>query len=117
AVSFNESYTPLHNWLYLSGVSAGGVLGALALRKLKKLEPNHFHLHDYLGHVAEHRSLAIWGLMATLGLMAFPLTPSFIGEDLIFSHIRESQILLAFFNSMTFVIGGIALVRIYARLF
>jgi NADH:ubiquinone oxidoreductase subunit 4 (subunit M) len=49
--------------------------------------------------------------------MGFPITPSFIGEDLIFSHIHENQYLLAIINSSGFIFGGIAIIRIYARLF
>jgi hypothetical protein len=49
--------------------------------------------------------------------MGFPISPTFIGEDLIFSHIRAEQFMLAFFNSMAFIMGGISVVRKYARLF
>jgi NADH:ubiquinone oxidoreductase subunit 4 (subunit M) len=52
-----------------------------------------------------------------MGLMGFPITATFIGEDLIFTHIREDQFLLSFFNGLSFVVGGIALIRMYARLF
>jgi len=52
-----------------------------------------------------------------LGATGFPITPTFIGEDLIFSHIREDQLVLAFFTSLSFVIDGLAIIRIYARLF
>jgi NADH:ubiquinone oxidoreductase subunit 4 (subunit M) len=50
-------------------------------------------------------------------LAGFPITPSFVGEDLIFSHIHEDQIALAFFTAMSLVINGLATVRIYARVF
>jgi NADH:ubiquinone oxidoreductase subunit 4 (subunit M) len=49
--------------------------------------------------------------------MGFPLSPTFIGEDLLFSHIHEDQYLLAFFAALAFVMEGIAAVRIFARLF
>jgi NADH:ubiquinone oxidoreductase subunit 4 (subunit M) len=49
--------------------------------------------------------------------MGFPISPTFIGEDLIFSHIRSDQFFLAFFNSLAFIMGGIAIIRMYARLF
>jgi NADH:ubiquinone oxidoreductase subunit 4 (subunit M) len=56
-------------------------------------------------------------LIVSLGLAGFPITPTFIGEDLIFSHIHDHQFLLAFFNSMGYIMGGISIIRIYARLF
>jgi NADH:ubiquinone oxidoreductase subunit 4 (subunit M) len=49
--------------------------------------------------------------------MGFPITPTFIGEDLIFSHIHENQVILACINALGFIIGGISLIRLYARLF
>jgi NADH:ubiquinone oxidoreductase subunit 4 (subunit M) len=47
----------------------------------------------------------------------FPITPTFIGEDLMFTHIHEDQPLLAFFVGLSFIIDGIAIIRIYARVF
>jgi formate hydrogenlyase subunit 3/multisubunit Na+/H+ antiporter MnhD subunit len=56
-------------------------------------------------------------LLACLGLAGFPITPSFIGEDLIFSHIHSSQLALAFFTAFSLVINGLATMRIFARVF
>lgn len=55
--------------------------------------------------------------MCCLGVSGFPITPTFIGEDLIFSHIHENQMLLAFFVALSTIIDGIAIIRIYARIF
>jgi formate hydrogenlyase subunit 3/multisubunit Na+/H+ antiporter MnhD subunit len=52
-----------------------------------------------------------------LGLSGFPITPTFIGEDLIFSHIHEDQIVLACFVTLSFIIDGLSIIRMYARLF
>ncbi|MES2837771.1 MAG: proton-conducting transporter membrane subunit [Bacteroidota bacterium] len=116
AVSFNENYKLDHIALYLSGVVLAGIFGYFILRKLKKLE-NHIHLDDFQGHSYEHPRLAFLFLLTALGLSGFPVTPTFIGEDLIFSHIHENQILLAFLVSFSFIIDGIALIRMYARIF
>jgi formate hydrogenlyase subunit 3/multisubunit Na+/H+ antiporter MnhD subunit len=61
--------------------------------------------------------LAFIFFLACLGVTGFPITPTFIGEDLIFSHIHENQIILAFFVSLSFIIDGLAIIRIYARIF
>ena len=55
--------------------------------------------------------------MACLAVIGFPITPTVIGEDLIFTHIREDQLVLAFFVAMSFVLDGLAIIRIYARVF
>jgi NADH:ubiquinone oxidoreductase subunit 4 (subunit M) len=49
--------------------------------------------------------------------MGFPITMSFIGEDLILSHIHNADFLLAFLMSLSFIMGGIAAIKMYARLF
>jgi NADH:ubiquinone oxidoreductase subunit 4 (subunit M) len=49
--------------------------------------------------------------------MGFPITPTFIGEDLIFTHIHEDQVALATIVALSFIIDGLAIIRIYARVF
>ena len=116
AISFNEHFSMNEAVFYLSGVSVAGLIGYFTIQRLAKLEGkpdlNQFHGHSY-----EHPKLALLFLLACLGLMAFPITPTFIGEDLIFSHIHENQVVLAFFTALSFVVDGISVVRIYSRLF
>ncbi len=117
AVGFNDLFDFSDTLLYLSGISVLGGLGYLALNHLKKREKIHFSLNEYFGHAYEYSLLSTVVLLCGLGLMGFPISPSFIGVDLIFSHIQQPQIYLATVASLSFVIGGIAVVRIYARLF
>jgi NADH:ubiquinone oxidoreductase subunit 5 (subunit L)/multisubunit Na+/H+ antiporter MnhA subunit len=117
AIAYNEKVEFIEIELYLSGVLALGIAGIIILQKLKKTEPKHYNLFRYNGHVYEHRKMAFAFFVSCLGVMGFPITGTFIGEDLLFSHIREHQILLAFINALSYIIGGIALIRLYARLF
>jgi len=117
AVSFNEHYDRSQTVIYLSGVIIAGLVGYIGLNQLKKKESGYFDLNQYYGHVYEHPKFSYIFFLACLGLMGFPITATFIGEDLIFSHIHEDQFVLAFVNSLSFILGGISLVRIYARLF
>jgi NADH:ubiquinone oxidoreductase subunit 5 (subunit L)/multisubunit Na+/H+ antiporter MnhA subunit len=116
AISFNEHFNADHIFLYLSGIGAAGLIGLLMLNYLRKRE-THFDLNNFHGHAFEYPKLAFGFLLAALGMSGFPITPSFIGEDLIFSHIHSDQIALVLINSMSFVITGLAIIRIYARLF
>jgi NADH-quinone oxidoreductase subunit L len=117
AVSFNENYDYSENIIYLSGILVAGISGFICLQLLRKKELKYRYLDQYNGHVKEYPTLSFCFLISALALMGFPITPSFIGEDLIFSHIHQDQFLLGLFNSISFVLGGIALIRIYARLF
>ena len=103
--------------IYLSGVVILGIVGFFLLTFLKAKEPKYFSLNRYYGHAFEHPRLAFAFLVCSLGIMGFPITPTFLGEDLLFSHIQEDQVFLAVFNALSYIIGGISVVRIYARLF
>ncbi|NOT74322.1 MAG: hypothetical protein HOP08_05285 [Cyclobacteriaceae bacterium] len=116
AISFNEHFTYQHTLLYLSGVAVAGVLGFLCLRRLKTLE-NNIDLDQFHGHSYEHPKIAFVFLISCLGLAGFPITPTFVGEDVIFSHIHEDQPILALFVALSFIIDGLAIIRIYARVF
>ncbi|MDO1446026.1 proton-conducting transporter membrane subunit [Rhodocytophaga aerolata] len=116
AVSFNEHFKFNQTLLYLTGVLVAWAVGYICLLRLKLREKsitlNHFH-----GHAYKHPALAVVFLLACLGLSGFPITPTFIGEDLLFSHIHEDQFLLAFFVALSFILDGLAIIRMYARVF
>ncbi len=116
AIGFNEEFDLNEIYFYLSGVVLSGSIGFWILRKIQKIEPG-IDLSEFHGHVYEHPKMALVFLMACLGLSGFPITPTFIGVDLLFAHIKEDQILLAFFLSMSFVVGGLSVIRLYARVF
>jgi formate hydrogenlyase subunit 3/multisubunit Na+/H+ antiporter MnhD subunit len=116
AISFNENFTFDEIHLYLIGVAVAGVVGFAALNRLHLLEGT-IDLDQFHGHSYRHPKISLVFLLACLGATGFPITPTFIGEDLIFSHIHEDQLLLAFFTSLSFVVDGLAIIRIYARVF
>jgi NADH-quinone oxidoreductase subunit L len=116
AISFNEKFSFSHHIWYLSGVLLGGIIGYFSLRKLKK-EVKLFSLSKFFGYSAEHPKYAFVFLLACLMLAGFPISPTFIGEDLVFSHIHQNQYLLALFISLSLIIDGLALIRIYSKLF
>jgi NADH:ubiquinone oxidoreductase subunit 5 (subunit L)/multisubunit Na+/H+ antiporter MnhA subunit len=116
AISFNELFSISHSVIYLSGVLISGLLGSYVLLKLNKAEPN-LNLNSYQGHVFEHKWLGFLFLLASLGLAGFPITPTFLGEDLFYSHIHEDQLVLTLLVSMNLIISGLVLMRIYSRVF
>jgi NADH:ubiquinone oxidoreductase subunit 5 (subunit L)/multisubunit Na+/H+ antiporter MnhA subunit len=117
AISFNETYGFVQFLIYLLGIAVSGAVGFACIQKLKKSEPAYSDLNQYYGHVYEYPVLSFVFLLSALGLMGFPITMTFIGEDILYSHIRENQFLLALFAALSFIMGGVALIRIYARLF
>jgi NADH-quinone oxidoreductase subunit L len=116
SISFNEHFSLSHISLYLSGILVAGIFGYLTLRRIKRLEGN-IDLDRFHGHVYVHPKIAFAFFIACLGVSGFPITPSFIGEDLIFSHIHEDQILLALLTALSLIMDGLAIIRIFARVF
>lgn len=116
-VSFNETFDFSQTLIYLSGVTIAGALGYWLLDQVRKKEPDHFDLNQYYGHGSRFPKYGLFFLLTALGVMGFPISPTFIGLDLIYSHIHEDQYLLASFAAISFILGGIALIRIYARVF
>ncbi|WP_448518643.1 proton-conducting transporter transmembrane domain-containing protein [Rhodoflexus sp.] len=117
AVSFNEDFDMMHTAFYLSGVIVSGLVGLVCLQILKQREPAFFDLENYYGHIYEYPKMGFVFLLATLGMIGFPITLTFIGEDLLLSHVHENQYLLAFFIALSFVMDCVALLRLYSRLF
>jgi NADH-quinone oxidoreductase subunit L len=116
AISFNEAFNLKHAAWYLSGVIIFGIVGFSCLRFLRILEKN-IGLNRFHGHSLVHPRLALVFLVSCLAVAGFPITPTFIGEDLIFTHIHQNQLFLAFCVAFSFIINGLAIVRIYARVF
>ena len=116
AISFNENFEFNQVHLYLSGVIVAGIAGYFILNKLRNIEGN-IGLDQFHGHSYKHPKLALLFFLCCLGLSGFPITPTFIGEDVIFSHIHANQIALASFTALSLIIDGLAIIRIYARVF
>ncbi len=116
AVLYNELFDYSHTAIYLSGVVVSALVGYGSLRYLLKREPG-TDLNGFYGHSFEYEKLSGVFLLSCLGLAGFPITTTFLGEDLLYSHIQLNQFFLALFVSMSFIFSGLALIRMYARLF
>jgi NADH-quinone oxidoreductase subunit L len=116
AISFNEQFTFDQVHVYLSGIVIAGILGFVCLRWLKTREGS-IDLDQFHGHSYKHPGLALLFLLCCLAASGFPITPTFVGEDLMFSHIHEDQAFFALMVSLSFIIDGLAIMRIYARIF
>jgi NADH-quinone oxidoreductase subunit L len=116
AISFSELFTFQEAAFYLGGVGVSGIVGLWVLTRLKQLTPV-LSLSQFHGYASRYPVLAFVFLLACLGVSGFPITTTFIGEDLVFSHIHEHQILLAFLVAMSYLVDGLALIRLYSRVF
>lgn len=115
-ISFNENFEFGQIYFFLSGVVFTSLLGLWVIRKLFALEKT-VGLGQFQGYAHKHPKLSFLFLIACLGLMGFPITPTFIGEDLLFTHIREDQAILALLTALSFIVNGLALIRVFSKIF
>ncbi|HEX7414702.1 MAG TPA: proton-conducting transporter membrane subunit [Bacteroidia bacterium] len=116
AISFNEQFEYTQIYLYLSGIVVFGILGYICLYKLQSLEGT-IDMNQFLGYSYKYPRIAFFFLLSCLGLAGFPITPTFIGEDLIYTHIHEGQLVLVLYSALSFIVVGISLIRMYSRIF
>lgn len=116
AISLNAHVAFNQLAIYLSGTIVSAMAGYGCLTTLKSSEGN-IDLDGYHGHAYEQPTLAFIFLLSCLGLLGFPITPTFIGIDILFSHIRLDQVILIILTSLSFVFIELSALRIYGRIF
>ncbi len=102
--------------LYLSGSVGAFIGGMISLKRIISKE-NGINLNEFHGHIYEHPRLALFFLICALTIIGFPISPTFLGFDLLFSDIENNHKLLLLFSSATFIILEYTAIRIYARIF
>ncbi len=116
AIALNKQFDFTQLILYLSGGVISSILGYICLSKIKSID-NDIDLNKFHGYTYEHPKLALVFLLSCLGLVAFPITPTFIGFDLLLTHIQHDQIILIIVVALYFVLIEISALRVYARIF
>lgn len=116
AIGYNANFDITEIYIYLSGIIMAGIPGFFVLRHLQSKE-NQISLYDYQGYSYKYPGLAMVFLLCCLGFSGFPITPTFIGEDLIFTHIHHHQIALAILVALSFIVDGLAIIRMYSKVF
>jgi len=112
----NENFEHNHILMYLSGSVAAAIVGYVCLKKVKAIDGN-IQLNQFHGYNYEQPTIGFVFFIACLGLVGLPFTPTFIGIDLLFSHIHKHEIVLIVLTALSFLFIEIALLRIYARIF
>ncbi|MFT4687399.1 MAG: NADH:ubiquinone oxidoreductase subunit 5 (subunit L)/multisubunit Na+/H+ antiporter MnhA subunit [Neolewinella sp.] len=116
AFGFNEEFDFTQVHIYLSGIFISGFVGIWVLNKLNRGGESTL-LNRFHGHAYEHPRLAFVFVVAALGLAGFPITPTFIGEDLMLGHIHENQLPLLLLIVLNLILDGLVIFRIYSRIF
>ncbi len=102
--------------LFLSGIVPSWLLGLLAMRSMLKGERFAESPFRYRAYAEIQPLGALWLFLSFLGLVGFPITPAFLGEDLLLSHASSLHPWFALPITIAFVVNGIAAARMFLRL-
>jgi NADH-quinone oxidoreductase subunit L len=116
AAGFNDSLSPGESLFYLSGVFVAGGIGHYCLHKLNKEEPIH-DLEGYYGHIYEHPKLGLGFLFSGLAISGFPISPTFVGLDILYSNMHKGEFLLPLSIAVSLVFLEISAIRLYSRVY
>jgi NADH:ubiquinone oxidoreductase subunit 5 (subunit L)/multisubunit Na+/H+ antiporter MnhA subunit len=116
AISYNIAFDGFAAAIYLSGVVLAGMTGWYVLSEVERRE-NTYDLCNFYGHIYEYPRLGLVFLLSALALVGFPITPTFIGLDVVLSQVHSNQIALLIVVALCFVFMEIAVLRLYARVF
>jgi hypothetical protein len=100
---------------YLTGIVVAYAVGALCLWFLDRSA--RLNLMDNLGYMYEYPMLGNVFFIACLAMMVFPITPSFIGEEILVSAIHMEHAALVGLFALGYVLSGICVMRLFAKLF
>ncbi len=112
----NDSFGYDQVMIYLSGVIISAVVGYMCMKKVKAID-NDIMLDSYHGYNYEQPKTSFVFLLACLGLIGLPFTPTFIGMDLLFSHIKTTDVFVLIMTALAFLFVELAVLRIYCRVF
>ena len=102
--------------LFLSGIVPSWLLGLVVMSKMLKGDPFASSSFRYRALAEIQPGLSLLLFLSFLGLVGFPITPAFLGEDLLLSHASGQHPWFALPITIAFVVNGIAAARVFMRL-
>jgi NADH-quinone oxidoreductase subunit L len=102
--------------LYMAGALVAYIIGIFCLQKTYAIDKD-ISLNKYHGYVYEDKVTAVLFLLATIGLLGFPVTTAFIGIDVFFTYIESGQSLLIALLALCFIFIELAAIRIFLRIY
>lgn len=116
SISINSHIQLKYLLIYLISISIFGLLGIFSITRLEKLTQK-ISLDTYHGNGKMHPKLSILFLIACIGLIGFPISPLYIGIDLLLTYIEKHQYIIMCLVALSLIFIELSLLRIYTRLF
>lgn len=102
--------------IFLSGILPAWLLGVAVLIKMQKYQDPAESLFTYQAMAEKNPKLSFLLFISFLCLVGFPISPAFLGEDLLLSHASSHDPWFALPITIAFIINGIAGARVFQRL-
>lgn len=101
--------------LYLVGIVVAYLAGVLCIRFLSR--NSQLSLIEYHGYMYKNHTLGNIFFIACLAMMVFPITPSFIGEEMFLTLIHTDRGVLVAIFALGYVLSGVSVMRLFAKVF
>ncbi len=101
---------------YATGIVAAFALGFYCLKRVESIDKD-ITLNSYHGYVYEEKYTALLFLLAAIGMLGFPITAAFIGIDVLFTYVGDSQVVAITLLTLCLVFIELAAIRIFLRIF
>jgi NADH:ubiquinone oxidoreductase subunit 5 (subunit L)/multisubunit Na+/H+ antiporter MnhA subunit len=102
--------------MFFSGIIPAWLLGVIVLSKLLKNQNFNEAPFAFRAMAETQPKLSLLLFLSFLGIVGFPITPAFLGEDLLLAHASSEHVWFALPITIAFVVNGIAAARVYLRL-
>lgn len=116
AVWFLRPIASLDILYFTTGIVPSWLLGVWVLSHLPNQEKFRGLPFTNRAMAETHPGLSLLLFLSFLGLVGFPITPAFIGEDLLLYHASSQYAWIAALIATCFVINGIAAARVFLRI-
>jgi NADH-quinone oxidoreductase subunit L len=117
SILFNASHIKtIEIVLYVSGILPAFALGYYCLQKIKSID-NDILLNRFHGYIYEQQTTGFLFLLSCIGMLGFPVTAAFIGIDIFFTYVDESQKILIVLMGLCILFIELAAFRILLRIF
>ncbi|HEX8762922.1 MAG TPA: proton-conducting transporter membrane subunit [Candidatus Saccharimonadales bacterium] len=108
------------NWKYLvmygAGVTAAFIAGHACLWYMQ-LRGESLALRDYHGSIYVFKKLGYIFFVACLLFMAFPISSSFLAQDILLSFIPRNHVFQIALFGLSYLIMGVSIMRLYTKVF
>lgn len=114
-LSVLTSADPQAMMFYFVGIVVAYVIGVLCLRALD--HTSKLTLMEYHGYMHQHATLGNVFFIACLAIIVFPITPSFIGEEMFLTSIHTDHVALVAIFAIGYVLSGVSAMRLFSKVF